>query len=90
MPVRRFLGVDDWRRQALCRGANASLWYSTRVADIRSAQEVCARCPVSAPCLRDALATESTLEGVFGIRAGTLPDERKRLIRRRKRLAKIA
>ena len=93
--------VDDWRNAAACRGEDPALWcpedcdrgsnagaveYQRRAT---AALAVCARCPVAAPCLADALTTEETdRHGPFGIRGGrTAHQRREQLDRDRTRRA---
>lgn len=77
----------SWRRRAACLGAPAELFFEWSWSDrrevelegITEAREVCAGCPVQEACLADAL---NRREG-YGVRAGTTPVQRKRILRRR-------
>jgi hypothetical protein len=73
--------VDDWHDLAACKGATA-LWYPERGHQATVARLICSTCPVSGPCLAEALADESRhgVEAV-GIRAGLTPRERRQLRR---------
>lgn len=77
-----FATVPAWMERAACAGDDPSLWY----ADERSsggtdwyaeARQVCASCPVTAPCLALADATETaSLWGTRGVWGGLSPAER--------------
>jgi WhiB family transcriptional regulator, redox-sensing transcriptional regulator len=56
-----------WARQALCAQAGPDAWFPDKgEADLaRAAAKVCARCPVSGPCLAHALATREP-HGIWG------------------------
>jgi WhiB family transcriptional regulator, redox-sensing transcriptional regulator len=75
----------DWRHQAACArpGVDPDLFYPdpgqrTKVAHAR---RICARCPVQAPCLEEALATP-WLDGVW---AGTTSRDREHIRAQRRR-----
>lgn len=78
------LDVDDsWRTKASCRQTDPDLFFpvgTTGLAldHIASAKAVCHQCPVQAPCLEFALATNQDA-GVWG---GTSEEDR-RILRRR-------
>lgn len=70
----------DWRDRAACRDENPELFFP--VSDVgpgaeqtRRAKAVCARCPVQAECLTNAL-DRGLPYGVFG---GATEDERRQL-----------
>jgi WhiB family redox-sensing transcriptional regulator len=73
---------DDWRHHAACQDEDPELFFpvsdtgpGARMAG--EAKAICARCPVSDPCLRHAL--DNGLDhGIFG---GTTEAERRRLRR---------
>ena len=75
--------IDDWRDRAACRDADPELFFPVSdmgpgARQVAEAKSVCARCPVSAPCLDYAL--DNALDhGVFG---GTTERERRALVRR--------
>lgn len=73
-----------WHTEAICRGLPAETFYhhsSNSIAEGR-AKAICARCPVRADCLDDAIATGEVEFGIFG---GLTPPERRRLARQRQR-----
>ncbi|WP_019630820.1 WhiB family transcriptional regulator [Actinomadura atramentaria] len=79
-----FAAAADWHARAVCRDADPDLFFALagQRAAIADAKRVCARCPVRADCLDQALADE-TLEGVWG---GTTDRERM-AVRLRARIA---
>lgn len=64
-----------WHAEALCRGLGLDLWFPGRGDDIRTAQAICAACPVAAEC-----AEAAKLDGYFcyGIWAGSSHRRRQR------------
>jgi len=66
-----------WRRRAACarRGVDPELFFPEQGGRPEPAKRICARCPVRAACLDDALATRDE----YGIRGGMTPGERRRL-----------
>jgi WhiB family redox-sensing transcriptional regulator len=72
-----------WRDRAACAapGINPEVFFPEpgRRNGAAEAKRICARCPVKAPCLDEALATPPLLDD--GIRAGTTALERRRLRR---------
>lgn len=88
---------DDnaWLEQAACRGEPTHLWFPAKGgnkgggADLYSeARPFCARCPVTAECLDDALEAEASNQyrrvGMWG---GLTPTERRAEARRRRAAA---
>ncbi len=73
--------VAGWWQRAACRapGVDAEWFFPHKSGSARRARAVCARCPVQAPCLADALATPAARDS--GIRAGTTATQRRRLRR---------
>lgn len=69
-----------WFRRAACRGCDPSMFVSGMGQNdlIQLAKAVCARCPVTEPCLESAI--ERNEKGVWG---GTTPEERGAIVRRR-------
>lgn len=68
-----------WHELAACRGMDVEVFFpeAGRQLQVRAAKQVCARCPVTAECLADAL--ESGLShGVWG---GLSARERKKMTR---------
>ncbi|MGW4222947.1 WhiB family transcriptional regulator [Streptomyces bauhiniae] len=79
-----------WRDQAKCIGSRDAMFPDSDKKDIEAARQICARCPVSRECLRDAI---NTGDNQWGIRAGLTPEERrlvKKEINRRLRQAERA
>lgn len=78
--------ADDWRTQAACRGMDPRIFFPPRNEDsvgwARHAKAICARCPVKAECLDDALGPPFEPEG---IRGGLTAKERRNLRRRMRR-----
>jgi WhiB family transcriptional regulator, redox-sensing transcriptional regulator len=74
---------SSWQDQAACRDADPELFFSTDDGSRREALTLCAPCPVRTECLEHALAHREA----YGIWGGTDEQERKRLVRRRRRHA---
>ena len=70
-----------WRDQAACRGADLDLFFPERGESAEPARLVCARCPVSQPCL-DYAVSNRIAHGVWG---GLSERERRALQTRRLR-----
>jgi len=66
---------DDWRRSAACRDEDPELFFPVKATQSREARAVCARCPVRAECLTDALAQNR----VYGVWGGTTEQGRRKL-----------
>jgi hypothetical protein len=76
--------TQDWRARAACRsGVDPETFFPTAEggpayeAQVAVAKAVCAGCPVSRDCLREAL-----VRLPYGIAGGLTPEERRRLARR--------
>ena len=69
----------DWRTLAACRGLDPDLFFPKRGDSItaRSAQAVCATCPVAEQCLEFAIEVGET-EGIWGGLSGRQMREEKR------------
>lgn len=86
----RASGSRGWREKAVCRETDPELFFPTathgRVYEeqVAAAKSVCARCPVRAQCLADALVGLPV-----GI-AGGLTETERRALRRRQGLARRA
>lgn len=82
-PVR----AGNWRHSAACAQSDPDAWFPEKggggQAQDAEAKRVCARCPVTAECLADAMAGRE-LEGIWG---GLTADERKALARRNRQEA---
>jgi WhiB family redox-sensing transcriptional regulator len=77
-------GSPDWRDQAACRDTDPELFFpignaGPALLQLDRAKQVCAVCPVRAPCLEWALASGQEA-GVWG---GTSENERRALRRMR-------
>ena len=72
----------SWRQRALCRGVGPSLFFPLTLTDgdVEAAKRLCGECPVQAPCLEFALATNEG-EGVWG----GMDWRERRLVRRSRR-----
>ena len=77
------LASGSWQEDAACRDADPELFFSNEENDRERALLYCSSCPVRTECLEHALATRE----VYGIWGGTDEQERKRLLRRRRRAA---
>lgn len=78
-----FTSVGTWQQDAACRDTDPDLFFSTAEPDRAEALKLCGACPVRLECLEHALATREA----YGIWGGTDEQERKRLVRRRRRAA---
>ena len=65
---------DEWRSQALCRGMDTNIFFEDGSEDAdksdaffkrEHAKSICAKCPVSAPCLDFALDNDIR-DGIYG------------------------
>lgn len=74
---------STWQEQAACRDADPELFFSSEDGSRHEALSLCGACPVRTDCLEHALAHRET----YGIWGGTDEQERKRLVRRRRRHA---
>ena len=68
-----FLNPPAWWRHAVCRHAEADLWFPDKGESTVPAKRLCAGCPVRVECLEDALAAGEK----FGIRGGKTVRERR-------------
>lgn len=79
--------LDSWRGRASCRNVDPELFFpigttGPAISQIEAAKEVCRTCPVQAPCLEFALATNQD-SGVWGAAS----EEERRLLRQHRRRA---
>ena len=72
-----------WQQAAACRDADPELFFGADDGDRHMALALCAACPVRTDCLEHALATRE----MYGIWGGTDEQERKRMLRQRRRAA---
>lgn len=77
----------DWRERAACVGTDLRIFSPEGRGPEGGAnpvaEAICNRCPVRTECLEDELATGSLVQ--YGWRGGKSPEERARIIRKRKR-----
>ena len=74
---------DSWRQYARCLGTDPEVFYPSSDEQADEARAICAICPVREPCLEAAIVAREK-QGVWG---GLTEQERRRLIRRRRRSA---
>ena len=67
--------MSDWWDSAVCAQTDPELFFPEKGLRPREAKAVCARCPVRAECLEDAL----TQDRVYGVWGGTTERERRKL-----------
>jgi hypothetical protein len=89
--------TDDWRHRSACLDTDPALWFAAdgerangsrpRVA---AAVAICATCPVTTQCLRDALDTRDHHGVRAGIDMATLPDRSRGKLRARLRALEAA
>lgn len=75
---------QKWRSQAACAGMPKALFYAERGESTTEAKAVCARCPVSGPCLEFAMRVPER-HGIWG---GKAERERRNLRIRQNRAAR--
>lgn len=77
-----YLEVDElsWRESALCAQVGGEIWFPEKSCLGRDAIKICGQCPVSDECLEYALSNRE-FDGIWG---GTTPNERRKIMRRRK------
>lgn len=71
-----------WRRRAACRDTEPGIFFAPELVDV--ALRVCARCPVRADCLYDAVERRE----VYGVLGGMDPGQRQWLQIRRGRIVR--
>ncbi len=76
--------LDEWRTLASCRSTDPDLFFpigttGPAVSQIEAAKAVCEACPVRAPCLEFALATNQD-SGVWGAAS----EEERRILRKQR------
>lgn len=74
---------QEWRQWAACRGLDPDLFYpfESDVEAVEDAKRVCSQCLAQAACLEYALSIREP-EGIWG---GATAQERRRIIRQRRR-----
>lgn len=83
--------ATDWRHRAACRDEDPELFFPVSevgpgARQVTQAKAVCARCPVRAECLDNAL-RNGLNDGIFG---GMTERERRELVRRDRGAAQAA
>lgn len=68
--LEELLGRPAWHAEARCSGQTSLMYDADR---IDAARALCRRCPVSGPCVMEAIRNRDA----FGIRGGLTPSERK-------------
>ncbi|MFI8351248.1 WhiB family transcriptional regulator [Streptomyces sp. NPDC085596] len=63
-----------WRDNANCIGTGDAMFPDSDKTRTEWARQICARCPVSRECLRDAM---NTGDNQWGVRGGLTPEERR-------------
>lgn len=76
--------MEDWRRDAACRGSDVEIFFPNADEEAGQAKAICASCPVREACLEWSLSTGQD-DGVWG---GLTGSERRRLRRRRRAAAR--
>lgn len=76
-------GSDDWRAQAACREIDIEVFFAVDEDSQRAAVAVCETCPVRQPCLEYAITSREQ----YGVWGGVREQDRKRLVRARRREA---
>jgi WhiB family redox-sensing transcriptional regulator len=74
--------IPSWPDHAACKGVTPSLFYPEKGgghSDAKRAKAFCNVCPVRAECLADEL--ERGITGQYGVRGGTTPEQRRKMIR---------
>jgi hypothetical protein len=77
----------DWRARAACIGQGDAMFPDSDKTRIEDARNICAGCPVSTACLRDAI---NTGDNKWGVRGGLTPEERQSLKKEINRRLKAA
>jgi WhiB family redox-sensing transcriptional regulator len=77
---------DDWRDRAACLGLDPQIFYPTTDEEADAARAICATCDVRDECLEHALGRREK-DGVWG---GATERDRRRIIRQRRRAARLA
>lgn len=75
--------TTTWSARAACHGLDPRMFFPATEEESGPAKDVCAGCEVQYECLEHALGTRER-QGVWG---GCTERERRRIVRRRRRLA---
>jgi WhiB family redox-sensing transcriptional regulator len=68
-----------WTEHALCRQVGSEPFFVDDGASVAPARRICARCPVTEPCLNYALITMTSATDVGGVYGGTTYTQRREL-----------
>jgi WhiB family transcriptional regulator, redox-sensing transcriptional regulator len=71
----------DWRADAACREVDVEAFFAVDEASQQEALAICETCPVRLECLEHAIAAREQ----YGVWGGMREQERKRLVRARRR-----
>jgi WhiB family transcriptional regulator, redox-sensing transcriptional regulator len=71
----------DWRADAACREMDLDVFFAVDEVRQREAIAVCETCPVRSECLEHAIVTREQ----YGVWGGVREQDRKRLVRARRR-----
>lgn len=74
----------QWLQFARCKGMDTELFFTDE--SVKQMKAVCVECPVRKECFTEAM-REEVGACRFGIRGGYTPDERRRLSKRRSKVA---
>lgn len=77
------MSSPEWMVRGACVGVNTDVFFPPRHMSATTAKAICATCPVKPECLDYAIGERIE----FGIWGGTSQNERRVLIRERRRLA---
>jgi WhiB family transcriptional regulator, redox-sensing transcriptional regulator len=77
---------DHWRERAACLGIDPRVFYPADDDEAEQARAICEACAVRVECLEYALARREK-DGVWG---GATERDRRRIIRQRRRAARLA
>ncbi|WP_263165448.1 WhiB family transcriptional regulator [Streptomyces sp. SCSIO ZS0520] len=69
---------EDWRERAACIDQPEAMYPDSDATEIQVAKALCARCPVAAACLAEAMRLEGSRgrDGRFGVWGGLTGPER--------------
>lgn len=77
--------TTSWTSRAACHGIDPSVFFPVEDEDAEAAKQICQACPVRLACLDHALG-QREWEGIWG---GCTERERRRIVRRQRRLARV-
>lgn len=74
-----FVKFNTWRLEARCREIDTEPFFPENYYESKKIRNICNQCEVIEQCLQDAFMFE---DNQYGIRGGTTPRERRRLIKK--------